>query len=340
MSLIALVFSFGLNGYLRLKPRMTSKGMEKMTHPTIGVDIAKDTLEAYRLGDKAKRHFANTAAGHKALINWIGKADARVVFEPTGPYHHAFEQALAKAGVSLVKVNPRQARRFAEASGGLAKSDATDAAMLARMGAALELAPRPVASQAMAELKQLLVARQGLVRERTATSNRAMALTLPLLKKLSAARLKQIASQMAAIEAAMRTRLLAEPELARRLAILVSIPGVSEITAFALLIEMPELGSLEARQAAALAGLAPMTRQSGRWIGRAFIRGGRSSLRRALYMPALAAARFNPELKAKYQQLTTAGKPAKLAITALMRKLVILANALLKARRNWMPKPA
>lgn len=319
---------------------MTSKGMEKMTHSTIGVDIAKDSLEAYRLDDRSKRRFANTPAGYKALLGWIGKSDLRVVFEPTGPYHRAFEQAMAKAGVSLVKVNPRQARRFAEASGKLAKSDAVDAAMLAHMAAVLELAPRPVASQAMAELKQLNVARQGLVRERTAASNRAKALTLPLLRKLSAARLKQIASQIAAIEAAMRTRLLAEPELARRLAILVSIPGVSEITAFALLIDMPELGSLEARQAAALAGLAPMTRQSGRWTGRAFIRGGRASLRRALYMPALAAARCNPELKAKYQQLITAGKPAKLAITALMRKLVILANALLKAQRQWTPKPA
>jgi transposase len=313
---------------------MTSKGMEKMTHSTIGVDIAKDTLEAYRLDDRSRRCFDNTSAGHKALLGWTGKSDLRVVFEP------AFEQAMAKAGVSLVKVNPRQARRFAEASGRLAKGDAVDAAMLAHMAAALELAPRPVASQVMAELRELNVTRQSLVRERTAASNRAKALTLPLLRKLNAARLKQIGSQIAAIEAAMRTRLLAEPELAHRLAILVSIPGISEITAFALLIDMPELGSLEAKQAAALAGLAPMTRQSGRWTGRAFIRGGRASLRRALYMPALAAARFNPELKAKYHQLIAAGKPAKLAITALMRKLVILANALLKAQRQWSPKPA
>ena len=310
-----------------------------MTHLTIGVDIAKNTLEAHRLDDKAQRCFANTPAGHKALLDWIGRADVRVVFEPTGPYHRAFEQALAKAGVNLVKVNPRQARRFAEASGRLAKNDRCDAAMLARMGAVLELAPRPVASQTMIELKQLHAARQGLVRERTATSNQAKTLTLPLLGRLNAARLKQIASQIAAIEAAMRARLGAEPELAHRLAILVSIPGVSEITAFALLIDMPELGSLEAKQAASLAGLAPMTRQSGRWTGRASIRGGRASLRRALYMPALAAARFNPELTAKYQQLIRDGKPAKLALTAVMRKLVVLANALLKAQRHWTPKP-
>jgi transposase len=293
MSLIALVFLWP-ERIRAVAPRMTSKGMEKMTHLTIGVDVAKDRLQAHRLGDGSSRGFPNTPAGHKALLDWIGKADMRVVFEPTGPYHRAFEQALAKAGVSLVKVNPRQARRFAEASGRLAKNDRVDAAMLAHMGAVLELEPRPVASQAMAELKQLNVARQGLVRERTATSNRAGALTLPLLKRLNAAHARQIASQIAAVEAAIRTRIMREPELARRLAILVSIPGVSEITAFALLVDMPELGGLEARQAASLAGLAPMVRQSGRWTGHAFIRGGRAGLRRALYMPALAAARCNP----------------------------------------------
>ena len=338
MSLIALVFLWP-ERIRAVEPRMTSKGMEKMTHLTIGVDVAKDTLQAHRLTDGSGRSFANTPAGHKALLDWIGKADTRVVFEPTGPYHRAFEQALARAGVGLIKVNPRQARRFAEASGRLAKNDRVDAAMLAHMGAALELEPRPVASQAMAELKQLNVARQGLVRERTATSNRAKTLTLPLLKKLNAARTKQIAAQIAAVEAAIRTRIMDQPELARRLAVLVSIPGVSEITAFTLLIDMPELGSLEAKQAASLAGLAPRVRQSGRWNGHAFIRGGRAGLRRALYMPALAAARCNPELKAKYRQLITAGKPAKLALIALMRKLIVLANALLKADRTWSLKP-
>lgn len=338
--MIALVFSFGLNGYVQSWLRMTSKGMEKMTQITIGVDIAKDTLDAHRLPDGAHRRFANDPAGHKALLGWIGGAEVRVVFEPTGAYHRAFEQALAGAGIALVKVNPRQARRFAEATGKLAKTDRLDAAMLARMGAVLELQARPAASPALAELRELHGARQGLVRERTAVKNRAKVLVLPLLKKLSTARLKQITGQIAAVEAAIRARLQADPELARRLAILVSIPGVSELTAFALLIDMPELGSLEAKQAASLAGLAPVARQSGRWTGRASIRGGRASLRQALYMPALVAARFNPDLKAKYNQLTAAGKPPKIAITALMRKLVVLANALLKAQRTWTPNQA
>src|SRR6202167_1524859 len=134
---------------------------------------------------------------------------------------------------------------------------------------------------------------------------------------------------------------LSKPTRASPIAsILISIPGVSNITAFALLIAMPELGSLEAGQAANLAGLAPIARQSGRWTGRSFIRGGRADVRQALYMPALVAARFNPDMKAKYAHLIETGKPAKVALTAIMRKLVVLANALLKANRTWTPRTA
>jgi transposase len=319
---------------------MTSRGAEKMTPSTIGVDISKDHLDVHRLSDAAARRFSNDKAGHKALIIWIGGEAARVVFEPTGPYHRAFERALAKAGLPLVKVNPRQARRFAEATGKLAKTDRLDAALLARMGALLNLDVRPIRSNILAELKELHIAREALVKDRTAAKNRAKIRTLALLKRQNAQRLDQIERQIAAIDVAILAFIEADAELAKRFAILTSIPGVSRITAFALLIEMPELGTLEARQAASLAGLAPVARQSGRWTGRAFIRGGRASVRQALYMPALVAARFNPDMKAKYRQLVAAGKPAKLALTALMRKLLVLANALLKSRRAWTAKPA
>lgn len=311
-----------------------------MTPSTIGVDVSKDTLDAHRLGDGASRRFSNDKSGHKALIRWIGGDAGRVVFEPTGPYHRALERALARVGLPLVKVNPRQARRFAEATGKLAKTDRLDAALLARMGALLELEARPVRSELLSELKELHVAREALVKDRTAAKNRGKTLMLALLKRQNAERLKHIERQIAAIEADIMTRLEADPALAARFAILVSIPGVSRLTAFALLIDMPELGTLEAAQAASLAGLAPMARQSGRWTGRAFIRGGRAGVRQALYMPALVAARFNPDLKRKYAQLVAAGKPAKVAITAIMRKLLVLANALLKAERKWTPKIA
>jgi transposase len=244
------------------------------------------------------------------------------------------------AGAPYAKVNPRQARRFAEAVGTLAKTDRMDAAMLARMGALLELQTRPPRTETMLELKELHLAREALVKDRTAAKNRRNALTAPLLKRQNAQRLEQIERQMAAIEAVILEQIHADAGLSRRFAILVSIPGVSAVTAFALLIEMPELGFLDAGQAASLAGLAPVARQSGRWTGHAFIRGGRAPVRRALYMPALVAARFNPDMRATYVRLTAARKPAKLALTAVMRKLLVLANALLKANRTSTPKTA
>jgi transposase len=201
--------------------------------------------------------------------------------------------------------------------------------MLARMGAALELKARPVRSEDLLELRELCVARAALVKDRTPAKN-----------PHNAQRLEHIDRQIAAVEAAILGIVEAYVGLSDRFAILTSIPGVSNITAFALLIEMPEFGALEAGQAASLAGLAPVVRQSRRWTGRAFVRGGRASLRQVLYMPALVATRFNPGLKAKYAHLLAVGKPAKVALTAVMRKLIVLANALLKANRRWMPKTA
>jgi transposase len=309
-----------------------------MQNDTIGVDVSKDHLDAHRLADGAARRFANNKGGHKALIKWLAETPAnRVVFEPTGPYHRAVERALGIAGVPFVKVNPR---RFAEATGKLAKTDRLDAAILARMGALLELQARPATSEILLELKELYVAREALVKDRTAAKNRGKVLTLSLLKRQNAQRLEQIDRQMATVEAAILQIIEADASLADRFAILTSIPGISTITAFALLIAMPELGALEAGQAANLAGLAPIARQSGRWAGRSFIRGGRADVRQALYMPALVAARFNPDMKAKYAHLIETGKPAKVALTAIMRKLVVLANALLKANRPWTPKIA
>lgn len=306
-----------------------------MTETTIGIDISKDHLDAHRLPGDERRRFDNTAAGHKALILWIGDTPARVVYEPTGPYHRKLEAQLASAGMPIVKVNPRQARRFAEATGQLAKTDRLDAAMLARMGALLCLQPRPVRSAILNDLKDLHLAREALVKDRTAAKNRAKSISLALIKRHNEARLRQINQQLQAVDAAINERIGADPTLSARFAILLSIPGVAAVTAAMLVTEMPELGSLDPKQAAALAGLAPIARQSGQWKGKAFVRGGRRQIRQALYMPALVAIRFNPDLKAKYEHLVAAGKAPKQAITAVMRKLVILANALLKKRVAW-----
>ncbi|NOX72873.1 MAG: IS110 family transposase [Alphaproteobacteria bacterium] len=160
-------------------------------------------------------------------------------------------------------------------------------------------------------------------------------MTLALLETQHKACLRQIEKQLTALEAEMQGLIATEPQLARKSAILSSIKGISRITAAALIAEIPELGSLEAKQAASLAGLAPIARDSGAWKGKRFIQGGRKFLREALYMPALVASRFNPDLAAKYKALKAAGKPSKVALTAIMRKLVILANALIQEDRMW-----
>ena len=308
---------------------------------SVGVDIAKDTLDVHLHPAGRVRRFANSAKGCADLIAWLGGfVIARVAFEPTGAYHRAFERCLAAAGLPLVKVNPRQARRFAEAIGRHAKTDAVDAAMLARFAALLEPPLRPVVSAALDAMKELHSARRALVKDRVAARNRSHTHRSALLKRQARARFAQIDRQIAAIDTALHAELAADPALQGRFDILVSIPGVGEATAFAMLVEMPELGALEHKCAASLAGLAPMARDSGQHRGKRFIRGGRAPLRQALYMPALVAVRFDAAMKTKYEALLAAGKPPKVALIAIMRKLLILANALIRDGRTWSPKLA
>ncbi len=307
-----------------------------MTQYTIGVDISKAHLDVHRLPDGCARQFENNRTGFAGLIKWIGKLDIdRIVYEPTGIYHRSFEDALARAGLPLAKVNPLQARRFAEARGTRAKTDKVDAAVLAHMGIALEPGICTPPSKKMRDLKELQVARQALIKDRTAAKNRSKSLRVPLLMKQSNLRLRQIIQSLKAIEGAMLALINDDHKTARAFEILCSIPGISKITAVTLLVEMPELGTLEQKAIASLAGLAPFSRESGKWKGKRFIGGGRKFLRDALYMPALVACTYNPDMKVVYQRLKDAGKPSKVAITAVMRKLIILANTLVKNDRMW-----
>lgn len=311
-----------------------------MTEYTIGVDISKAHLDVFRLEDQAAQRFENSAAGFRDLQKWLGKAlVARIVFEPTGPYHKAFEAALGET-FPLVKVNPLQARRFAEARGARAKTDAVDAQMLARMGAAFNLAPQLPYSKEARVLRDLHVARTGLIKDRTRLRNRAKTHDIAVLKRQTRARLAQVERQIVELDAEITALIEAREVTTRSRDILCSMPGIGAVTAAAMLTLLPEIGTLERKQVASLAGLAPITRQSGQWQGKAFIGGGRKPLRDALYMPALVAVRHNPDLKAKYEDLRTAGKPAKVAIVAVMRKLIETANALVKADRTWIPKTA
>jgi transposase len=331
--------------------------MEKTTAtiaPTAGIDIAKDRLDVALHPAGETRQFGNDRHGHGKLLRWLRtRAVACVIFEATGAYGRDLERRLEQSALPFARVNPRHARWFAEATGRLAKTDRVptpmrraasgapvDALMLARFGAALARECRPLRSETLDQLAELVAARRALVKDRTATLNRQKTVRVALLTRQAARRLTQIDAQIRAIDAAARALIEGDPDLDRRRAILESIRGFGETTAIALLAEMPELGTLDEKQAAALAGLAPMTRQSGKWKGKSKIQGGRGHVRQTLVMPAMVAARFNAERKAKLETLTKAGKPAEVAITAVMRKLVVLANALLRDDRLWTPKPA
>jgi len=311
-----------------------------MTDHNIGADISKSHLDAFLLEDGAAQRFDNSAMGFRALTKWLGKAPvARIVFESTGPYHKAFEAKLGET-FPLVKVNPLQARQFAEAHGTRAKTDAVDARMLARMGVAFDLVPQVPCSKEILVLKDLNVARTGLIKDRTRLRNRAQTQDIAVLKRQTKARLAQVERHVVELDAEIAALIAAGQTPARNRDILCSMPGIGTATAAAMLTLMPEIGTLERKQVASLASLAPITRQSGQWQGKAFIGGGRKPSRDAIYMPAVVAMRCNPDLKAKYEQLRAAGKPAKVAIVAVMRKLIEMANALVKADRTWTPKTA
>lgn len=307
-----------------------------MTELTIGIDISKALLDVATYPEEQYQQFTNDTKGHKALVKWLGSLNVKlIVFEATGAYHRGLEQFLGDRGLPFTKVNPRQARRFAEAIGRLAKTDRVDSLMLAKFGELLQPPHSESKSQTLVELAELVVARRALVKDRTAAKNRQHNLVSPLLKRQVNRRLKQIEADIKIIDEACLALVRTDQQLDHRYNILLSIPGVGSLTAIIILAEMPELGSMDKRQTASLAGLAPITRQSGTWKGKSFIRGGRTNLRQALYMPALVAIRFNQEMATKYKTMTEAGKPAKVAITAIMRKLIITANSLLRDDRKW-----
>lgn len=306
---------------------------------SIGIDVSKDRLDVFCLEMQKHVQFTNIRKGLASLKDWIAASGpCLVVFEASGAYHRQLESSLAAAAVPYSKANPRQARRFAEATGRIAKTDKVDAEMLARMGAVLQLEPHAPKPEYLNDLREMMTARRGLIKDRVAVKTRVQTTTQALLKRHLKERLAQVDKHLDQIDRAIMERIGQDEQLASRFGILTSIPGISTITAFSMLIEMPELGSMTGKQAACLAGLAPISRQSGRWQGKERIQGGRAFLRRALYMPALCAIRHDAGSRTKYDQFIRAGKPPKVALTAIMRKLVVLANALLRDGRSWSEK--
>ena len=224
-----------------------------MSDYIIGIDISKQYLDLHLLPDGVTKRVSNSPTGLRELISWIGKRPVkRIVFEATGAYHRTLEQTLGKAGLALCKVNPRQARRFAEALALNAKTDAVDATMLAQLGAVLAPETRPAPSELMRSLQELQSARRALIKDRTAIKNRSDTVTIGLLKRQNKQRLDQIDRQLRAVEKQIKDLIAQDQTLSRRWDILCSIPGIAEQTAATLLIDVPELGQLDAKQAGCL----------------------------------------------------------------------------------------
>jgi transposase len=280
----------------------------------------------------------NTVEGFAQLCTWLGKnKGVLVVFEATGAYHRGLERYLSLAGQPFIKVNPKQARRFAQAIGRLAKTDSVDARMLARMGVVLDLAPQGIEGEDVHDLRELLTARRAMVKDQITAKTRLATASNPLVKDQLCRRIDDIDTDIKALDQVIAQIAQQRGTLDERIRRLMTIPGIGRLTATTLVIDMPELGHLDSKKIAALAGLAPMTQQSGKWQGKERIIGGRALLRRAIYMPALVAIRFNHDFRNKYQQFVNAGKAKKVAITAVMRRIIVLANTLLREGRDWQP---
>lgn len=298
-----------------------------MSHPAFGVDISKTHLDVFDPQERRFHRFENTPAGLAALLSLRPEA---IVFEATGPYGEALEQAMDEARVRLYRVNPRQAREFARATGQLAKTDRLDARILATMASQLSLPVYRPPSPPVRILRDLHAYRHDLLEARKACLNQLERYRhgspVRRLKQRIAALTRQIASMDSEIAAHIET----DDNLARRARLIASEPGVGPVTTTALLALLPELGRLTRRQAAALAGLAPLAHESGAFRGRRRIWGGRPRLREALYMAALSASRYHPRLRQVYAAMRDAGKPPKLALIAIARKLLTILNAKLR----------
>jgi transposase len=305
--------------------------MSQNTMTTIysGLDIAKLNLQLHLEG--RFYDLPNTPAGHRRLLILLAKVPGvHVVCEATGGYERDVVAALHQAAIVVSILNPARVRHFARAQGQRAKTDPIDAKVLTDYGQALPPKPTPARSVVQTQLTELVRRRKQLLEMLVAQRQQADCLTLASLRRQAKRLISHLEGALAQIQEQLKELCAQTPPLDRRVQTLQSITGVGAVTAYAVLAELPELGTLNRGQSAALAGVAPHPRESGQWHGRRCIGGGRPTVRNALYMAALVASRSNPILKKFYLRLRAAGKPAKVALVALMRKLVVLMNHLLK----------
>ena len=296
----------------------------------LGIDIGSEYLDG-ALGAESRR-FGNDGKGHGQLLRWVkGQGEAvQVICEASGGYERALVRVLQENGVLVSLVQASRVRQFARASGLWAKTDAIDARLLCAFGQALAPAPTRSLTAEQEKLRELDRRRRHLSRLLVMEQNHQGQCQEKALERLEARLIAQIKKQLVTLDQMIAELIAQSEELSRKAAKLEAIKGVGARTAALLLAQMPELGTLNRGAAAALAGVAPYAHESGKLKGRRAIYGGRRVVRSGLYMAALVAARFNPVLRQFYQRLRAAGKPAKVALVATMRKLLIVLNSALK----------
>jgi transposase len=296
----------------------------------LGVEIAKSYLDA-AVGNE-KRRFSNDAIGHRQLIKWIKqlKAPVQVICESSGGYERRLVQALARARIKVSLVQANRVRQFARAAGILAKTDRIDAEVLCEFGKVMQPQTVTAATLEQEHLRELESQRRHLTRLLVMEQNRGARVSNASVVRLNRSLINQIKKQIEKLDLLIKEHIEQSPRLSAKAEKLTSIKGVGLRTAALLLAQMPELGQLNRREVAALVGVAPFNRDSGKMRGKRAIYGGRRFVRHGLYMTALVAARHNPILRNFYLRLRAAGKPAKLALTATMRKLLIVLNSALK----------
>ena len=310
-----------------------------MTIVVAGIDVGKASLDVHAAGDD--RRFDNDSTGFRALHGWLRKRKVeRVAMEATGRFHRNVHRSLCDRGYKVHVANPFQARHFAEATGRKGKTDRVDARMLAAFWTAIPDLPATEPREVILNrLEDMLVMRAQQVAFRASTGQTAREIDDPKACEVAAQRIADFDKGIADLDAAIQELIESEPDYAERYLILLSIPGIGPVNAAALLCWMPELGHIENRQAAALLGVAPFARDSGQSKGARHIRGGRRRPRDLMYMAAQTAMRHNPEMKALHDRLKAAGKPHKVITVAVMRKLIVTANAMLRDRRTWTATP-
>ena len=302
----------------------------------VGVDVSAARLDVHLLPENERAGFSRDRRGLARLIGWLAsKERPLVVVEPTGGLERVLTVALEQAGIALAVVNPRQIRDFARASGVLAKTDRLDARALALYAERMRPVPHPPRAAADHALAALVLRRRQLAQLIEAEHNRARRADEPAVLASIEALLGWLKTALPELEDQIEARLACSPAWRERAALLVGVPGVGKVTVSTLLALLPELGQLDRRAIAALVGVAPFARDSGLMKGRRTIWGGRAPVRAVLYMAALVAVRHNPVLLTFYQRLVAAGKAKKLALTAAMRKLLVILNAILRDRQPW-----